>query len=192
MVNIMVCHHQIIVMTMKCPQKNWADVKKEPRGSQPSVECGGYVTIWWGCSGLLYNVASFAGRCVTISSHVTTPFSAKCWLRRSYSIKFLENSCSAKDRKEDWILSRNIMPKKQPGPPTGGFHAEWCPDEGEGFGPPQVPAPSITSFGIWFWRNQVPAEVQFHSLKISFIRAWENFPIKAKYVHRKGLNGILQ
>ena len=111
-VKIMVCHHQIIVMTMKCPQKNSADVEKEPRGSQPSVEFGGYVTIWWRCSGLLYNVASFAGRCVTISSHVTTPFSAKCWLRRSYSIKFLENSCSAKDRKEDWILSRNIMPKK--------------------------------------------------------------------------------
>ena len=38
--------------------------------------------------------------------------------------------------------------KKHHGPPTGGFHAEWCPDEGEGFGPPQAPAPSITSFGI--------------------------------------------
>ena len=44
-VKIMVCHHQIIVMTMKCPQKNSADVEKEPRGSQPSVEFGGYVTI---------------------------------------------------------------------------------------------------------------------------------------------------
>ena len=186
MVKIMFCHHQIIVMTMKCPQKNSADVKKEPRGSQPSVGCGGYVTIWWGLCGGLYNVASFAGRCVTISSRVTTPFSAKCWLRRSYSIKFLESSCSAKDRKEDWILSRNIMPKKQPGPPTGGFHAEWCPDEGEGFGPPQVPAPSITSFGIWFWRNQVPAEVQFDSLNISFIRARAYVPIKTKYFHRKG------
>ena len=41
--------------------------------------------------GGLYNAAGFAGRCVTISSRVTTPFSAKCWLRRSYSIEFLEN-----------------------------------------------------------------------------------------------------